>query len=171
MLQKTSLQELHGLAGSAKVFLSTQLVDFLEMKHAKAVDKKLQHEAASQALKPAETFELEIKHKMSNAAHEILQAINRIEDCQRQNSELDTVDYLRYARVNLEEAAKELEAAEKAYKGLEKYQSRIDRASSVLSHELAPVIVELFEKLEKLWSFQKTLYEKTVLMINQIGAC
>lgn len=166
-MPQTSMQELHANAAGAKQFLDGHLVDFLELKHTNAVGKKLGNDAATDALKPVESFEMEVKNKMSNAAHEMLQAINRIEDSMRQNSNLDVADFLRYARTNLEEAEREITAAEHAYKALETYHKRIEKASVVMGKELENLMATLFSKLEELKSFQKTLFEKIVLLINE----
>jgi len=167
MASQTSIQELTALSGNAKKFLNKSAIGFLDMRHMQKVSNKFNHEAASEMLMPAETFELEVKHKMSNAAHEILQAANRIEDCKKQNSELDTVDYLRYARTNLEEARRDLDAAESAFKALEIYFSRVERASEALGKELEPVIAEIFDELEQMKNFQYNLLEKTAVLINE----
>jgi vacuolar-type H+-ATPase subunit I/STV1 len=164
----TSIQELTALSKDAKEFLNKQAVGFLDMRHIQKVNEKFNHASASEMLMPAETFELEVKHKMSNAAHEILQAVNRINDCKKQNSELDTVDYLRYARTNLEEAGKDLDAAKSAFKALEIYFSRIERASDILGKELEATIAEIFDELEQMKNFQKSLFEKTIMLINDI---
>lgn len=164
----TSIQELAALSRDAKEFLNKKAVDFLDMRHMQKVIGKFKDEKASEILMPAETFELEVKHKLSNAAHEILQAVNRIEDCKKQNTELDTVDYLRYARTNLEEAGKDLDAAESVFKALEIYFSRVERASDVLGKELEAAIAEIFDKLEQMKNFQRNLFEKTIVLINDI---
>jgi vacuolar-type H+-ATPase subunit I/STV1 len=164
----TSIQELTATASNAKEFLNKKAVDFLDMRHIQKVIGKFKNEKAAEMLAPAETFELEVKHKLSNAAHEILQAVNRIEDCKKQNTELDTVDYLRYARTNLEEAGKDLDAAESVFKALEIYFSRVERASETLGKELEATIAEIFDKLEQMKNFQRNLFEKTVILINDI---
>lgn len=165
----TSIQELTATAGHAKEFLNKSAIGFLDIRHIQKVSSKFKNEKASEMLMPAETFELEVKHKLSNAAHEILQAVNRIGDCKKQNTELDTVDYLRYARTNLEEAGKDLDAAESVFKALEIYFSRIERASEVLGKELETTIAEIFDELEQMKNFQRNLFEKTVMLINDIG--
>lgn len=164
----TSIQELIALSAEAKEFLNKKAVDFLDMRHVQKVSNKFKNTATTEMLAPAETFELEVKHKLSNAAHEMLQAVNRINDCKRQNTELDTVDFLRYARTNLEEARKDLDAAESAFKALEIYFSRVERASDALGKELEPVIAEIFDRLEQMKNLQKNLFEKTIVLINDI---
>ena len=156
------------ISGTAKEFLSREVVDFLEKRHTEKVDRKFQNKATTEVLKPVETFELEVKNNMSNASHELLQAINRVEDCRKQNTELDTADYLRYARLNLEEAGKDMEAAELAYKALETYHKRVEKASAVLAHELEAAMLEIFDKLEHMKNLQRNLFEKVVVLINEV---
>jgi len=168
-MPQTSMQELNGIAGSSKEFLSEHLMDFLETTQTKDVSQKLKNEVATTSLKPVEAFELEVKDKMSNAAHEILQCIERIEDAMKQNTEMDIKNYLRYARTNLEEANRDIEAAEHAYKALEIYQRRIEKASVVLGKELEVIMTELFNKMEQLKSYQKVLMEKCSMAINNSG--
>src|SRR3989344_366764 len=96
--------DLAGLSHSTKAYLKEHLVDFLEDKHSLRVSSKLNHSGAKKRLKPVETFEYEIKHLMSAAAHEILLALDRLKDVGKARTTADKKAVLRYARTNLEEA-------------------------------------------------------------------
>ena len=66
----------------------------------------------------------------------------------------------------MEEAGKDIEAAETAYKSLSLYSSRLEVWSPVLAHEIRPVTDVLFEKLEQLRAFQRSLYSKVLTLLG-----
>ena len=167
----TSLEQLNEFGKTTRVYLSTHLLDFLEASDTKQVKSRLQgHKAADKMLIPAETLELEIKHKLSAASHEVLQAIHRIEDASRQHSKLDIAVFLRYARVNLLEAQRDIGAASSAYRALSTYTKRVQKASTVVEHELRYVLEKTFGKIEQLRSFQKSLLQRCNLILTRVVA-
>ena len=166
----TSISELQAFSAEVKAFVNDQLMDFLEAKHTEELNKRLNHPGAASILVPIETFELEVKHQLSNAAHEILQAVLRIEDSKKQNSELDVADYLRYAKANLEEAAKDIEAANLAWTAMNKYTDRIESKSAQLANSARDIVEKLANMLMQTKEFQKNLNEGVLLMLNQLAA-
>ncbi len=166
----TSIEELQAFSAEVKAFVNDQLLDFLDAKHTADLNKKLNHPGAASILVPVETFELEIKNQLSNAAHEILQAVMRIEDSKKQNSELDVADYLRYAKTNLEEAAKDIEAANLAWTALNTYSERIEAKSVQLANSARDIVEKLANMLLQTKEFQKNLNENVLMMLNQLVA-
>jgi hypothetical protein len=88
-----------------------------------------------------------------------MHAIQKIDDSKKARSKEDLKLMLRYARESLGEAGKELDAADTLYKNLETYEQRLYQESSVLSHEVRPVMDDLYAKMEQLRSLQHGLYE------------
>jgi|GEM_PF-6491567 len=157
-----------GLSENARGYLKQHFVEFLETKHFLKVKRKLQHKIADERLKPVEAFEVDIKDKLSNAAHEILHAIDKLHESKRARAAVELRNFLRYAKANLEEADKDIEAAEHSFRGLETYCARVEQNSTVLGHELRSVQDELYSKIEQLRAFQRTLLEKTTVLINSV---
>ena len=157
------------LGENARSFLKQHFVEFLETKHSLKVKRKLSHKIADERLKPVEAFEVDIKDKLSNAAHEILHAIDKLHESKRARVAVEMKNFLRYAKANLDEAGKDIEAAERVYYALQTYCGRVEQNSTVLGHELRYVQDELFSKIEQLRAFQRTLLEKTTVLINQVA--
>ena len=153
-------QELLSLSQVTKNYLRNHFVEFLETKHSQKTLKKTRHAAAEKHLKPVEAFEYEIKHRLSNAAHEVLHAITRIEESKKAKSAADLKDFLRYARTSLEEADRELDAAESLNNSLSTYEQRVSESSTVLGHEVRPIMDDLFAKTEQLRALQRALSSK-----------
>jgi predicted nucleic acid-binding Zn-ribbon protein len=166
------LQQLHDLSAEVRDYVSENLMPFLEEKHTEELNKKMNSRNAviSVVLQPVEAFELEVKNKLSNAAHEILQCINRIEDSQKQDTVLDVTNFLRYARLNLEEAEKDIEAANSAWNSLNMYASRIEKQDGKLATAVNGIAEQLINMLEQTKNYRKELYEKILMALNAIIA-
>lgn len=165
----SQLQQLHELAIEIKDYIDGNLLEFLDMAHTAILHQKFN--VVLPILNPVETFELEVKHKLSAAAHEILQAVKRIDDSQSQNTKLDIADYLRYARVNLEEAEKDITAAHLLWNALNTYINRIEKQSPQLATTVHNEISEkLISMLEQTNNYKKEFYEKILLVLNQLVA-
>lgn len=169
-MPQASLAELYALADSTGKFLSTEFPKHLETGHIKNISKKLQHKSVSTTLMPAIAFEAEIKHKLANAGQELARAASRIGSIAGLRSGLHARYSLRFARNNLAEAGKDMDAARAAHKGLAIYQKRSGNASAILGNELSKETVALLDKIELLEKFQKPLHEKTALLINDFLA-
>lgn len=166
-MPQTHLTELRQLADTARDYVDDELVVFLEQMHTRKLDVKISNKKVSKALEPVEAFELEVKHKLSNAAHELIQATMRIKDSQTQNSELDVTDYLRYAKTNLEEAAKDMEAASINWNALNKYADRIDIHNVQLAAFVKDIVEKLAEHLLKTKDIHNKMYEFVLMAINE----
>jgi hypothetical protein len=166
------LQQLHDLSAEIRNYISENLMGFLNEKHTEELNKKMNSSNAvvSVVLQPVEAFELEVKHKLSNAAHEILQCINRIEDSRKQNTELDVANFLRYARLNLEEAEKDMDAAKSAWDSLNLYISRVEKQNVQLATAVNGIAEQLINMLEQTQNYRKELYEKILMALNAIIA-
>jgi len=172
-MPQPSLQQLHDLSLEIRNYISENLMSLLEMKHTEELSKKMagSNVMVSVVLQPVEAFELEVKHKLSNAVHEILQCVNRIEDSQKQNTELDVANFLRYARLNLEEAEKDIEAAYSAWKALNTYITRIEKQNPQLASAANNDISEkLISMMEQTKNYNKELYEKILMALNEFTA-
>ena len=165
------MQQLKEYSLEVRNYVSENLMAFLDAKQTEELNKKMTGDAVvSVVLQPVEAFELEVKHKLSNAAHEIIQCINRVEDSQKQNSALDVANFLRYARLNLEEAEKDIEAANSAWSALNMYISRIEKQNAKLATAVNEISEKLINMLEQTKNYRKELYEKILLALNAIVA-